>query len=58
MQTIAKEYLFLFNTLTDAEDTLRKLEAQLIEAQRQAEELFLEVQIPVYRVRVKYSGPA
>ena len=37
MQTIAKEYLFLFNTLTDAEDTLRKLEAQLIEAQRQAE---------------------
>ena len=42
MQTIAKEYLFLFNTLTDAEDTLRKLEAQLIEAQRQAEELLLE----------------
>lgn len=42
MQTIAKEYLLLFNTLTDAEETLRRLEARLIEAQRQAEELFLE----------------
>lgn len=41
MQTIAKEYLLLFNTLTDAEETLRRLEARLIEAQRQAEELFL-----------------
>lgn len=42
MQTIAKEYLFLFNTLTEAEETLHRLEARLIEAQRQAEELFLE----------------
>lgn len=42
MQMIAKEYLLLFNTLTDAEETLHKLEARLIEAQRQAEELFLE----------------
>ncbi len=42
MQTIAKEYLLLFNTLTDAEETLRRLEARLMEAQRQAEELFLE----------------
>lgn len=41
MQTISKEYLFLFNTLTDAEAALRQLEAQLMEAQRQAEELFL-----------------
>ena len=41
MQTIAKEYLLLFNTLTDAEETLRRLEARLIEAQRRAEELFL-----------------
>ena len=36
MQTIAKEYLLLFNTLTDAEETLRRLEARLMEAQRQA----------------------
>lgn len=42
MQTIAKEYLLLFNTLTDAEETLHKLEARLMEAQRQAEELFME----------------
>lgn len=42
MQTIAKEYLLLFNTLTDAEETLHRLEARLIEAQRRAEELFLE----------------
>lgn len=42
MQTIAKEYLLLFNTLTDAEEALHALEARLIEAQRQAEELFLE----------------
>lgn len=41
MQTISKEYLLLFNTLTDAEAALRRLEAQLMEAQRQAEELFL-----------------
>lgn len=42
MQTIAKEYLLLFNTLTDAEEALHRLETRLMEAQRQAEELFLE----------------
>lgn len=42
MQTIAKEYLLLFNTLTDAEEMLRQLEARLIAAQQQAEELFLD----------------
>lgn len=42
MQTITKEYLLLFNTLTEAEETLHRLEARLMEAQRQAEELFLE----------------
>lgn len=42
MQTITKEYLLLFNTLTDAEEALRRLETRLIEAQRRAEELFLE----------------
>lgn len=42
MQSIAKEYLLLFNTLTDAEESLRTLEARLVEAQRRAEELFLE----------------
>lgn len=42
MQTITREYLLLFNTLTDAEETLHTLEARLMEAQRRAEELFLE----------------
>lgn len=42
MQTIAKEYLLLFNALTDAEEALRGLETRLMEAQRQAEELFLQ----------------
>lgn len=44
MQTIAKEYLFLFNTLTDVETSLRQMEERLMEAQRRAEELFLEAE--------------
>lgn len=46
MQTIAKEYLLLFNALTDAEEALRQLETRLIEAQQQAEELFLDKSDP------------
>ena len=42
MKTISKEYLLLFNALTDAEEALRKLREQLMEIQRQAEELYLE----------------
>ena len=42
MKNIAKEYLLLFNTITDAEETLRQLRAKLMEAQRQAEALYLE----------------
>lgn len=42
MTAISKEYLLLFNTLTDAERALSQLREALIEAQRQAEELFLE----------------
>ena len=42
MKTISKEYLLLFNALTDAEESLRKLREQLMETQRQAEELYLE----------------
>ena len=41
METISKEYLLLFNTISDVENTLRQLQEQLIAAQRQAEELFL-----------------
>ena len=35
MKTISKEYLLLFNALTDAEEALRKLREQLMEIQRQ-----------------------
>ena len=42
MKTISKEYLLLFNALTDAEEALRKLREQLMEIQRQAAELYLE----------------
>lgn len=42
MKPIAKEYLVLFNAITEAEETLSQLRAVLIAAQQQAEELFLE----------------
>lgn len=42
MTTISKEYLLLFNAVTDAEEALDRLRGALAEAQRQAEELFLE----------------
>jgi len=42
MSAISKEYLLLFNAVTDAEQTLDRLRETLLEAQRQAEELFLE----------------
>ena len=42
MSDISKEYLLLFNAITDAEETLSALRAQLIAAQQTAEALFLE----------------
>ena len=42
MQTICEEYLFLFNAVTDAEKALEQLKCSLIEAQRRAEELYLQ----------------
>ena len=42
MKMISKEYLLLFNALTDAEEALRQLRERLMEIQRQAEELYLE----------------
>ena len=41
MQNISKEYLLLFNTLTETENTLQKLYAGLIIAQQRAEELYM-----------------
>lgn len=42
MKPITKEYLLLFNALTDAECSLQRLREELMAAQRQAEALFLE----------------
>ena len=41
MQKVSKEYLLLFNAITDAEESLRRLQARLIDAQQKAEELFI-----------------
>lgn len=42
MEPITKEYLLLFNTITNMEQTLETLRRELMEAQRRAEELYLE----------------
>lgn len=42
MTAIPKEYLLLFNAVTDAENALDQLREALLKAQLQAEELFLE----------------
>ena len=42
MSTLSKEYLLLFNAVTDTERALSQLRDALLDAQRQAEELFLE----------------
>ena len=42
MTVLSKEYLLLFNAVTDAEQALSQLRDTLLQVQRQAEELFLE----------------
>jgi len=42
MKSISKEYVLLFNAITDAEETLRQLRETLMFVQRQAEELYLQ----------------
>ena len=42
MEHIAKEYLLLFNTITDTAQALQALQIQLLTAQMQAERLFVE----------------
>lgn len=47
MNPITKEYLLLFNALTDAEESLQQLRTKLMAVQQQAEELFLNESLPV-----------
>jgi hypothetical protein len=42
MLNVTKEYLLLFNAITDAEEMLQQLRSNLIAAQQKAEELFVE----------------
>ena len=42
LQELTKEYLFLFNTITRTQQELQRLEEALLQAQRTAEELYLE----------------
>ena len=41
MEHLSKEYLLLFNALTDAEQTLRELRERVVSAQQAAEELYI-----------------
>ncbi len=43
MKSIPKEYLLLFNAISDAEETLNQLRKTLIAAQQQAEDLYLSI---------------
>ena len=43
MKSIPQEYLLLFNAISDAEETLNELRETLIAAQRQAEDLYLNI---------------
>ena len=49
MNPISKEYLLLFNAITQAEEALLQLREDLVNAQRQAEELYLEQSGPEER---------
>ena len=42
MQNISKEYLLLFNTLTELEQSLMELRDRLVRAQQEAEECYLQ----------------
>lgn len=41
MGNLPQEYLLLFNTISDAEQTLERLRQQLVLAQQKAEELYI-----------------
>lgn len=41
MKNITREYLLLFNAITEAEEALRCMREKLIAAQQQAEEVFI-----------------
>lgn len=42
MKSLSKEYLVLFNAITELEESLAQLRERLIDVQREAEDLYLE----------------
>lgn len=50
MENVTREYVLLFNAITDAEDTLRQLRERLLLVQCQAEELYIENGAPEQKV--------
>lgn len=42
IETLSKEYVFLFNTIARTQQELQRLQETLVQAQRTAEELYLE----------------
>ena len=42
MLNVTKEYLLLFNAITDAEEALQQLRSNLIAVQQEAEELYIK----------------
>ena len=46
MEHISKEYLLLFNAITDTAEALQALQLQLLAAQMRAESLFLDEAAP------------
>ena len=55
MNSLKKEYLFLFNALTDTEEALQQLRRDLMAVQQQAEELFLEEPVETVPPMIKPS---
>ena len=52
---LSKEYILLFNTLTDTAQALARLRTELMLAQQQAEELFLEEPVETVPSMIKPS---
>ena len=55
MADISKEYVLLFNAITETEQTLRQLQERLMFVQRQAEELYLQAEEEVCEEKLRIS---
>jgi hypothetical protein len=55
MAEISKEYVLLFNAITETEQALRQLQERLMFVQRQAEELYLQAEEEVCEEKLRIS---